>query len=158
MLELWRAVEDAIAEGRASGVSNYGVKLQELIKSKPRIMPVVNQIELHPFNIRKEICNFCQQHCIVVEAYAPLVRVLRMEHPTKCGIGEQVSLHTSPTTHPLVASVWLFAHAEECDERTYNFENGKSSHFDISNEDMKELDSLDECLVTSMSSNYSPGG
>ena len=37
-------------------------------------------------------------------------------------------------------------------------ENGKISHFDISDEDMKELDSLDECLVTGMSSNYSPGG
>lgn len=48
-LESWRALEDAIMDGevKIGGVSNYGVKhLQELIDSKPRIPPAVNQIEV----------------------------------------------------------------------------------------------------------------
>lgn len=67
-LESWRAVEDAIDEGevRIGGVSNFGVKhvsfwlvnwcllvrvdlsgqIEEMIASKPRIMPAVNQIEV----------------------------------------------------------------------------------------------------------------
>ncbi|RAL60828.1 hypothetical protein DID88_010153 [Monilinia fructigena] len=81
-LECWRAVEDAIADGevRAGGVSNFGVRhLQEILDSKPRIMPAVNQIEVHPFNTRTDITLFCQSNNIVVEAYAPLARALRMK-------------------------------------------------------------------------------
>jgi diketogulonate reductase-like aldo/keto reductase len=49
-LSSWRAVEDAIQDGeiKIGGVSNFGVKhLDELVASKPRIMPAVNQIEVH---------------------------------------------------------------------------------------------------------------
>ena len=49
--------------------------------SSPRIKPAVNQIEVHPFNTRTNITSFCHQNDILVEAYAPLVRALRMKHP-----------------------------------------------------------------------------
>lgn len=84
-LESWRAVEDAIADGevRIGGVSNFGVKhIKELVASKPRIMPAVNQIEVHPFNTREDIRKVCEENGILVEAYAPLVRALKMTHPT----------------------------------------------------------------------------
>lgn len=84
-LASWKAVEDAVDEGeiKIGGVSNFGVKhLEELIASKPRIMPAVNQIEVHPFNTRTNITTFCQKNGILVEAYAPLARALRMKHPT----------------------------------------------------------------------------
>ena len=58
------------------------VQLQELLASNPRIPPAVNQIEVHPFNTRTAITSFCQENGILVEAYAPLVRALRMKHPT----------------------------------------------------------------------------
>jgi diketogulonate reductase-like aldo/keto reductase len=84
-LASWKAVEDAIDEGeiKLGGVSNFGVKhLEELIASKPKILPVVNQIEVHPFNTRTNITSFCQKNGIIVEAYAPLARALRMKHST----------------------------------------------------------------------------
>lgn len=84
-LECWKAVEDAIDDGeiKSGGVSNFGVKhLQELLDSQPRIKPAVNQIEVHPFNTRQDITSFCLSHGIVVEAYAPLARALRIKHPT----------------------------------------------------------------------------
>ena len=38
-----------------AGVSNYGVAhIEELMASNPRVKPVVNQIEVHPFNTQKE--------------------------------------------------------------------------------------------------------
>jgi diketogulonate reductase-like aldo/keto reductase len=49
--------------------------------SGPRIKPVVNQIEVHPFNTQTTIRQVCAKHGITVEAYAPLVRALRMAHP-----------------------------------------------------------------------------
>lgn len=77
-------MEDAIADGevKIGGVSNYGVKhLEELLATKPRVVPAVNQIEVHPFNTRTNIISFCQKNGIVVKAYAPLARALRMKHP-----------------------------------------------------------------------------
>ena len=74
-LEAWRAIEDAIAEGkiRSGGVSNYGVHhLQELLDSKPRIIPAVNQVELHPFLQRRDIDTFCRKHGIYLQGLPPL--------------------------------------------------------------------------------------
>lgn len=83
-LESWRAVSDAVKEGeiKSAGVSNYGIKhLVELLETNPEIKPVVNQIEVHPWNTHEDICAFCAEHDIAVEAYAPLARAMRMRHP-----------------------------------------------------------------------------
>lgn len=49
--------------------------------SGPKVHPVVNQIEVHPFNTQEAIRAACAKHGIVVEAYAPLARAMRMKHP-----------------------------------------------------------------------------
>lgn len=67
------------------------VQLQELLDSKPRITPAVNQVEVHPFNTRTDITSFCQQNNIVVEAYAPLVRALKMKHPKIVALSKKYS-------------------------------------------------------------------
>lgn len=69
-LESWKAIEEAVKAGkiRSAGVSNYGVHhLQELLDSKPQIIPAVNQVELHPFLQRKDIDVFCKKHGIYLE-------------------------------------------------------------------------------------------
>lgn len=83
-LEAWKAIEDAIDAGkiRSGGVSNYGVHhLQELLKTKPRHLPAVNQVELHPFLQRKDIDDHCHKHGIYLEAYSPLTRGQRLKDP-----------------------------------------------------------------------------
>jgi diketogulonate reductase-like aldo/keto reductase len=59
--------------------------------SNPRIKPSVNQIEAHPFNTQEEIREACAKHGIVVEAYAPLARAMRMRHPTILALAKQYS-------------------------------------------------------------------
>jgi len=69
-LEAWKAIEEAIEAGKikSGGVSNYGVHhLQELLNTKPKIIPAVNQVELHPFLQRKDIDTFCRKHGIFLE-------------------------------------------------------------------------------------------
>lgn len=78
-LNSWRTLEEFVlsAEGKIKsiGVSNYGVKhIEELMATNPRVKPVVNQIEVHPFNTQDEIRKCCEKYGIVVEAYAPLAR------------------------------------------------------------------------------------
>lgn len=149
-LASWKAVEDAIDAGevKTGGVSNYGVKhLEELLASKPRIMPAVNQIEVHPFNTRQKITSWCQEHGVIVEAYAPLARALRFKHPTIASLSgkygctpAQLMVRWSLQNNfiPLPKSV-----SKERIEA-----NGKIDFFEIEEEDMQTLTALDEYLVT----------
>jgi len=91
-LTSWKAIEDAIDAGevRSGGVSNYGVRhIEELMESHPRIKPVVNQIEVHPFNTQEAIRGVCGKYEIVIEAYAPLARGMRFRHPVVVGLSER---------------------------------------------------------------------
>ena len=91
-LESWKAIEEAVEAGkiRSAGVSNYGVHhLQELIDSKPKIIPAVNQVELHPFLQRADIENFCKKYDIHMEAYSPLTRGYRLKDPALVPIAEK---------------------------------------------------------------------
>lgn len=123
------------------------LQLQELLDSKPRIPPAVNQIETHPFNTRKDITSFCQAHNIVVEAYAPLVRALRMKHPTI------VSLSTKYSCTPGQLLVrWSLQHGyvplPKSIKRERIVENAQVSGFEIEDGDIAKMDQLDEYLVT----------
>ncbi|KAI0482623.1 aldo-keto reductase family 1 member E1 [Xylariaceae sp. FL0804] len=149
-LASWRAVEDAIDAGEvmSGGVSNYGVKhIEELMASRPRIPPVVNQIEVHPFNTRTDIREACARHGIVIEAYAPLARAMRMRHPT---IVELAGKYSCTPAQLLVR--WSLQHGlvplPKSTRRERLLENADVGALEISAADMARLDGLDEYLVT----------
>eukprot|EP00439_Symbiodinium_sp_Y106_P058469 s1885_g8.t1 len=74
-IETWKALEDLYRQGivRAIGVSNFTDQhLQQLEEDGAQVMPMVNQIEVHPLYIPKTTIQFCRSNNIVVEAYAPL--------------------------------------------------------------------------------------
>jgi diketogulonate reductase-like aldo/keto reductase len=149
-LSSWRAVEDAITAGeiRSGGVSNYGIKhLEELLASSPRIKPAVNQIEVHPFNTRTELTAFCQQHDIVVEAYAPLARAMRMKHPTIKSLSEKYGC--TPAQLMIRWSLQKgYVPLPKSVKRERIMENAEVGGFEIEGGDMQNMDGLDEYLVT----------
>jgi diketogulonate reductase-like aldo/keto reductase len=61
---------------RAIGVSNFTIAhLKELIDDpETHIIPAVNQVEFHPllFSVQRPLLEFCREHGIVLQAYAPL--------------------------------------------------------------------------------------
>lgn len=76
-LDSWETLSELVEEGkvRSLGVSNYGEKhIKELVESRPRVKPVVNQIECHPFFAQRELREACEREGIVVQAYCPLAR------------------------------------------------------------------------------------
>ncbi|KAL0950132.1 hypothetical protein HGRIS_010128 [Hohenbuehelia grisea] len=75
-LATWKALLECKKAGkiRSIGVSNYSGKHIEEIRNAGLEMPVVNQVELHPFCQQKPIVEYCREHNIVVQAYSPLVR------------------------------------------------------------------------------------
>jgi hypothetical protein len=122
-------------------------QLQELLDSQPRIPPAVNQIEVHPFNTRKDITSFCQEHGIVVEAYAPLVRALRMKHPTIVSLSKKYAC----TPGQLLVR-WSLQHGyvplPKSVRQARIVENAEIGGFEIEGDDMAKMDQLDEYLVT----------
>jgi diketogulonate reductase-like aldo/keto reductase len=72
----WKALERLYKEGRikAIGLSNFMPRhINELLKTA-EIKPMVNQIEFHPGWMQKDCTDFCKEHGIVLEAWAPLIK------------------------------------------------------------------------------------
>lgn len=72
--EVWRAMEDAVKEGkvRSIGVSNFLVPDLENILSSCQIAPQVNQILSHPGSTPFTLIEYCVKHGIQPEAYSPI--------------------------------------------------------------------------------------
>lgn len=73
-VDTWRALEKLYADGkvRAIGVSNFTIEYLERLMRETTIVPVVNQIELHPYLSQEPLRAFCNDHSIAVESYSPL--------------------------------------------------------------------------------------
>jgi diketogulonate reductase-like aldo/keto reductase len=73
--ETWRAMEDALKEGKVKsiGVSNFTVEhLIELKRTAKIWPPAVNQVECHPLYPQTELVEYCKKEGIVLQAYASL--------------------------------------------------------------------------------------
>jgi diketogulonate reductase-like aldo/keto reductase len=74
LIETWRALERLVAEGRCKSIGLSDITLERLqeIVAVARIKPAVVQVESHPYLPEWELLEFCQQHGIIVLAFAPL--------------------------------------------------------------------------------------
>ena len=72
-IAIWETFESFLYRGdaHAIGVCNFNQKHLSDIIDAGRTVPMVNQTELHPYCQDAELVEFCKQHDIVVEAYAP---------------------------------------------------------------------------------------
>ncbi len=74
--ETWRALEDLYRQKRirAIGVSNFlQHHLEDLLK-EVSIVPMVNQMEFHPYLVQQELLDFCRSKNIQYEAWSPLMQ------------------------------------------------------------------------------------
>ncbi|KIJ17650.1 aldehyde reductase [Paxillus involutus ATCC 200175] len=72
----WREFESLKEDGltKSIGVSNFSLEQLQRIVKTARDKPVVNQIELHPYNYaeKKDLLEYCAKQGIVVEAFSSL--------------------------------------------------------------------------------------
>jgi 2,5-diketo-D-gluconate reductase A len=82
-VETWQALTELKADGRARsiGVSNFEVEHLERIIDATGVVPVVNQIELHPRLQQAELRSFHEQHGIQTEAWSPLGQGAILDQP-----------------------------------------------------------------------------
>ncbi|KAL7279162.1 hypothetical protein ACG7TL_007002 [Trametes sanguinea] len=147
--ESWKAAMEAKAEGlvRSIGVSNYGVRhLQEMVDASVEL-PVINQIDLHPFMTRPDVVAFCKKYDIALEAWAPLVRGLRFRHPAIVALAKKYS--KDPAHILLRYSLQKgYIPLPKSSTKSRIQSNLQVYDFELTDEEIEKLDSLDEYLVT----------
>jgi 2,5-diketo-D-gluconate reductase A len=90
-VETWRALVELATDGRARaiGVSNFQIPHLERIIDETGVVPVVNQIELHPLLQQRELRDFHARAGIVTEAWSPLAQGLALASPVVAEIAER---------------------------------------------------------------------
>ncbi|KIJ58189.1 hypothetical protein HYDPIDRAFT_159376 [Hydnomerulius pinastri MD-312] len=75
-LDTWKSMEDIYLahpeKVKAIGVSNFSVEFLERLLKVARVVPAVNQIELHPSCPQKDVVEYCLSKGIIITAYSPL--------------------------------------------------------------------------------------
>jgi len=148
--DTWRAMERILADGkaRAIGVSNYTIRHLDELLARCKVPPAVNQVEFHPFLFQRDLLEHCRKHGIRLEAYAPLVKAARMDHPV---LGRVAARHRRTPAQVLVR--WSLEHEAivipKSVRRERIRENADVFGFSLDSEDMAALDGLDEGFRTS---------
>jgi diketogulonate reductase-like aldo/keto reductase len=134
---------------RAIGVSNYMVRHLEELLAVATHPPLVNQLELSPYNwaSRRDVLDLCAAHGIAVEAYSPLTKGIKLADPPLVAVArahaktpaqvlirwalqkDLVVLPKSTTPERIVANADVF-------------------DFALTAAEVRTLDALDEDLVT----------
>ncbi|MGH2217935.1 aldo/keto reductase, partial [Enterococcus faecalis] len=73
---------------KAIGVSNFQVHHLEDLLSYAQVVPLINQVELHPTLDQKEVRDFCEKHHIKVQAWPPLMQGQLLSNETILAIAE----------------------------------------------------------------------
>lgn len=95
--ETWQAFERLKEEGlaRSIGVSNYSMAHLQYLATKANMMPVVDQIEVHPLLNQADMIKFNREQGIVTQAWAPLGRGRNLDHPVLQLIAQAVGKTTA---------------------------------------------------------------
>ena len=72
----WKVIEEIYRSGRAKaiGVSNFLQHHLEDVFSIAEIIPMVNQVECHPYLVQQSLFDFCTKYNIIYEAWSPIMR------------------------------------------------------------------------------------
>lgn len=75
-VEAWQALIDAQKFGliRSIGVSNFLLEHIDKLQKETGVLPVINQVELHPFFNQQAQIDYDRAHHILTEAWSPLGR------------------------------------------------------------------------------------
>lgn len=144
-VETWKALEKLYNDGRvrAIGVSNFSIHHLQDIFDNSDIVPVLNQVELHPRLRQKELHDFCREHHIQLEAWSPLMRGQILDHPDLVAIGEKYGKSAAQ-----VILRWNLQHEIVTIPKSVNpgriEENAQVFDFELSAEDMAQIDAMDQ--------------
>jgi aldehyde reductase len=74
IVDVYKELEEVKKLGlvKSIGISNFNSEQIERLLKKAQIVPVMNQVECHPYLNQEKLLNFCRQRNIELTAYSPL--------------------------------------------------------------------------------------
>ena len=144
-VQTWRALIEAKEAGktRSIGVSNFQPAHLDRIVEETGVVPVVNQVEVHPFFANEAVRAANKRHGVLTEAWAPIAQGKVVDDDT---IGEIASL--VGRTPAQVALRWhvqrgdiVFPKSMNADRMRQNFE---IFDFELQPAHLAALDELDQ--------------
>ena len=143
--ETWRAFEDLYKAGKvkAIGVCNFKIGHLEELKKTAKIMPMVNQVEIHPFSTKNNIINYCKDNNIKVVAWSPISRGRVLSNDLMIDLSQKYKKSIVQIVLRWHMQKGVIPIPKSSNENRIK-ENMDIFDFEISSEDMKAIDSLDE--------------
>lgn len=144
-VDTWKALVSLKEEGRAKsiGVSNFYPEHIEKIVAETGVVPVINQIELHPDFQQRETRAFHEKHKIATQSWSPLGQGKLLGHPVIAEIAQKLG-----RTPAQVIIRWHIENGLVVIPKSVTpsriVENFKVFDFTLSAEDLDRLNGLDD--------------
>uniref|UniRef100_A0A5F9CTH1 NADP-dependent oxidoreductase domain-containing protein n=1 Tax=Oryctolagus cuniculus TaxID=9986 RepID=A0A5F9CTH1_RABIT len=166
----WEAMEKCKDAGltKSIGVSNFNRRQLEMILNKPglKYKPVCNQVECHPYLNQSKLLEYCKSKDIVLVAYSALGshREPRwvdqstpavLENPVICALAKKHKRSPALIALRYQLQRGVVVLAKSFTEKRIK-ENFQVFEFQLSSEDMKALDGLNQ-NVRYLTSNFAAG-
>jgi 2,5-diketo-D-gluconate reductase A len=141
----WQALAGLVGDGRlrSAGVSNFQPDHLDRIIGETGVVPVVNQIEIHPYFANTAARMACTRHGIAIEAWSPLAQGKVLVDPVITRIAESHGKSAAQTVlrwhlqhgHTIIPKSM---HRQRMEENLALFD------FELSLEEMTAIDALDQ--------------
>ncbi|MBO0472836.1 aldo/keto reductase [Enterococcus sp. DIV0840] len=139
----WRAMEEIYQSGRvkAIGVSNFHEHHIEDLLKEAKVVPMVDQIELHPTLTQEPLRKFLADNKIAVEAWSPLGQGKILENPILVEIGKKYDKTAAQVIirWHLQSDIIVIPKSVHQDRIKQNFD---VFDFELTDEDIKRIDEL----------------
>lgn len=142
--DTWKALERLYKEKRVRsiGVSNFLKHHLEDLLPSVEIVPMVNQMEFHPYLVQQELLDFCNANNIQYEAWSPLMQ----GHIFDLEVMKEMAHRYNKTIAQIVLRWDLqkgVVTIPKSSKKERIIANADLFDFEISEADMKALDALD---------------
>ncbi|MCV4234043.1 aldo/keto reductase [Virgibacillus sp. LDC1] len=143
-LDTWKALIHLQKEGlvRSIGVSNFQIRHLQHIIEETGVVPVVNQVELHPLLSQKELLGYARENRIVLEAWSPLMQG-NLDQPVLAQIAEKYGKTTAQVILRWDIQNGVIVIPKSIKEHRIR-ENAGIFDFELSAEDMAAIDGLNQ--------------
>lgn len=143
-LDTWKALIHLQREGlvRSIGVSNFQIRHLQHIMEDTGVVPVVNQVELHPLLSQKELLGYARENHIVLEAWSPLMQG-NLDQPVLAQIAEKYGKTTAQVILRWDIQNGIIVIPKSIKDHRIR-ENAGIFDFELSAADMAAIDSLNQ--------------
>lgn len=138
---------------KSIGVCSFSKRDFELFEAELGFVPMMNQIEISPYNTNKEIISYCKEKKVQVEAFATFGTTKKKPEAAKDLLENEIILDLSRKYNKSSSQVilrWALEQGISVIPKASSIEHLQENidvlDFELSHEDMLQIDTLDKSI------------